>query len=61
MNHCSKIEITPEMIESGAAEVRFFDRENDDPAETAASVFKAMIAAWGSKKRTPSPKPRSHR
>lgn len=43
----SEIEITPEMIEAGAREVRAYDPAYDDPADVAERVFEAMMAASG--------------
>lgn len=40
-----EIEVTPEMIEAGACIVACYSGREDDPADTAVEVFKAMIAA----------------
>ena len=48
-----EIEITPAMIEAGAAEVAMYSPETTDAASVAEDVFKAMLRA----SRRPSAKP----
>jgi hypothetical protein len=47
----AEIEITEAMIAAGAALVEHFNREMDDPRETAREIFVDMCAARGSDSR----------
>lgn len=43
----SKIEITPEMIEAGVDQIRFYDSSNDYPEEWVALIYSAMERVRG--------------
>ena len=48
-----KIEITPEMIDAGAAEIMCYDRDYERVSDVARRVYLAMAAARLSKARVP--------